>query len=426
MISRKEFIRKTTLALASFSLLPKVKSMPSKKIQNEFAQLKETDATKLAADDVLWSKLRSYFSVSPDMVNLNHGGVSPQPLKVQQAHIRKYKYSNLGPTHFMWEKLDREREPLRKRLAAMLVCDAEELAINRNTTEGLNSIIFGLPLEKGDEVVLNKYDYPNMMNAWQQREMRDGIVLKWVDLPLPAENDDEIVQLYANAITSKTKIVHVTHVINWNGQVLPVKKISQLAHQKGCEVIVDGAHSFANIDFKLGDLDCDYFATSLHKWLCAPFGTGLMYIKKQHITKIWPLLSAYPSQKEDIRKFEMLGTRSFGAEMAINEAIDFHEAIGIERKQARMHYLKNYLIKQLQQNKKVKLYTSAKSNYSINLVAFELQGSDGNTLTETLLKNHKINTTPIVHHSMNGVRIAPHFFTSTKELDLLVQALKGL
>lgn len=411
MLSRKNFIYTSALGVLPLSLAP---------------SLLRCSSPLPPQDEDFWQHIRSQFIIPKDLINLNNGGVSPQPLPVQKVHEENLKLCNNGPSFYMWRQLDKQREPLRQRLADTFGCAPTELAINRNTTEGLNTIIAGLPLKAGDEVVLSKYDYPNMMNAWQQREMRDGIVLKWVDLPLPAENDDEIVQLYANAITSKTKIVHVTHVINWNGQVLPVKKISQLAHQKGCEVIVDGAHSFANIDFKLGDLDCDYFATSLHKWLCAPFGTGLMYIKKQHITKIWPLLSAYPSQKEDIRKFEMLGTRSFGAEMAINEAIDFHEAIGIERKQARMHYLKNYLIKQLQQNKKVKLYTSAKSNYSINLVAFELQGSDGNTLTETLLKNHKINTTPIVHHSMNGVRIVPHFFTSTKELDLLVQALKGL
>lgn len=426
MLSRKDFIKKTTLAIGALTFFSKNNAMSILKIKDEIETIKNISAEKLAENDAFWSGLRKHFTVSNDLINLNHGGVSPQPKVVQQAHIKKYKYSNLGPTHFMWEKLDKQREPLREKLAEMLGCYTEEVSINRNTTEGLNTIIFGLPLQKGDEVVLNKYDYPNMMNAWQQRQERDGIKLTWVDINLPSENEDEIVSRYENAITPNTKIVHLAHIINWNGQLMPVRKIADMAHKKGCEVIVDGAHSFAQIDFKISDLNCDYFATSLHKWLCAPFGTGLMYIKKPYITKIWPLLSSYPSQKDDIRKFEMTGTRSFGAEMAILEAINFHENIGINRKEARMHYLKEYLIQQLKKNSNVILYTSQKKQFSVGQIGFGLKNIGGNELSELLLKKYNINTTPIVHHQLNGVRIAPHFFTSTKELDFLVEAIKSI
>jgi selenocysteine lyase/cysteine desulfurase len=426
MLSRNDFIKKTTLALGAISFFSKNNAMSITKIKDEIETIKNISAEKLAENDAFWSGLRRHFSISHELINLNHGGVSPQPKVVQRAHIKKYKYSNLGPTHYMWEILDKQREPLREKLAEMLGCSAEEVSINRNTTEGLNSIIFGLPLQKGDEVVLNKYDYPNMMNAWQQRQERDGIKLNWVEIYLPSENDDDIVNIYEKAITPNTKIVHLAHIINWNGQVMPVRKIADMAHKKGCEVIVDGAHSFAQIDFKISDLDCDYFATSLHKWLCAPFGTGAMYIKKQHIAKIWPLLSAYPSQKEDIRKFEMTGTRSFGAEMAVLEAINFHESIGIERKEARMHFLKNYLIEKLKKIDKVVLYTSQQNKYSVGQIGFGLKNIDGNELSQLLIEKHKINTTPIVHHQLNGIRVAPHFFTSTKELDFLVEALKSI
>ena len=243
----------------------------------------------------------------------------------------------------MWRILDQGREPLREKIALLAGCSAEEIAFNRNTTEGLNTIIFGLNLKAGDEVVLTKYDYPNMMNAWKQREKRDGIKLVWIDLDLPVESDDVFVEKFANAITDKTKIVHITHMLNWTGQILPARKIADIAHKRGCQVIVDASHSFVHIDYKISDLDCDYYATSLHKWLCAPFGTGFMYIRKGMVKNVWALLSAPIPDADNIGKFEALGTRSFAAEMAIGNAIDFHYLIGSKRKEQRLRYLKNYL-----------------------------------------------------------------------------------
>jgi selenocysteine lyase/cysteine desulfurase len=204
----------------------------------------------------------------------------------------------------MWQILDQGREPLRLKLAELCGCSPEEIAINRNSTEGLNTVIFGLNLKAGDEIVLTKQDYPNMINAWKQREKRDGIKLVWLDLPLPMYNDDDIVRMYTSAFTSKTKVVHVTHLINWTGQILPVKRIAQVAHQQGIEVIADGAHSLAHFDFNVPDLDCDYFASSLHKWLSAPFGSGLLYIRKDKIKNVWALLSSTEPDGPDIRKFE--------------------------------------------------------------------------------------------------------------------------
>jgi selenocysteine lyase/cysteine desulfurase len=425
-ISRKDFIKKTAFTLAGITLTPKINAMPLVDLKETITLKEKISADELAKDDTFWSSLRKYYTLSDEIINLNHGGVSPQPIEVQRAHIKKYKYSNQGPAYFMWRKLDEQREPLRQRLADMLGCDAEEVCINRNTTEGLNSVIFGLPLQKGDAVVLNKYDYPNMMNAWQQREERDGIQLNWVDIDFPTENDATIVKKYEAAITPNTKVVHITHIINWTGQILPVRKIADMARKKDCEVIVDGAHSFAHINFKLSDLNCDYFATSLHKWLCAPFGTGALYIKREKISKIWPLLSAYPSLKNDIRKFEQIGTRSFGAEMAVLEAIDFHQSIGLERKEKRMHFLKNYLISALNKNPNIKLYTSINENYSAGLVAFAHKKYNGDELANMLLDKYKILSTQIVHHNLNGIRIAPHFFTSVNELDILINALKEI
>ena len=316
--------------------------------------LAETDAiakrslstlvNELTTDEDFWSWVRDQYTISATIINLNNGGVAPQPKVVQDAHIRYYQLCNEGPSYYMWRILDQGRESLRMKLADLAGCDTEEIAINRNSTEGLNTVIFGLNLKAGDEVVLTKYDYPNMMNAWRQREKRDGIKLVWLDLDLPLEKDDDVVKKFSDAITTKTKVVHITHVINWTGQIMPAKKIADVAHAHGCDVIVDGAHSFAHIKHAIADTGADYYATSLHKWLSAPFGSGLLYIKKEKIPSVWALLSNDKPDGDNIRKFESLGTRSFPSEMAIAQSVDFFHAIGAERKEARLRYLKNFTL----------------------------------------------------------------------------------
>jgi selenocysteine lyase/cysteine desulfurase len=291
----------------------------------------------------------------------------------------------------MWQLLDQGREPLRERLAALCGCSSEEVAINRNSTEGLNTVIFGLSLKAGDEVVLSKQDYPNMINAWRQREKRDGIKLVWVDLTLPSEDDDLVVERYVQAFTPRTKVVHVTHLINWSGQILPVRQIADKAHEMGIEVIVDGAHTLAHFDFKVPDLGADYFASSLHKWLGAPFGSGLLYIRKDKIPRVWALLSNNEPDGPDIRKFESLGTRSFASEMAIGAALDFHHIIGGQRKEARLRFLKDYWVKQLEKESGIRFLQSRRHSCAIANVAVE--GKKPEEVSSALFSKYKIHTT---------------------------------
>jgi selenocysteine lyase/cysteine desulfurase len=258
----------------------------------------------------------------------------------------------------MWRIIDQGREPLRQKLANLAGADPEEIAVNRNATEALNTVIFGLPLQNGDEVIGTLQDYPNMIQAWKQRQLRDGIVYKQISFDFPMEDDQQMVKKFADAITPKTRLLHLTHIINWIGQILPVRKIADMAHSRGIEVLVDGAHSFALLDFKIPDLGCDYFGTSLHKFLSAPIGSGMLWIKKEKIEKIWPLVCNDKPLGADIRKFETLGTRSFCIEQAIGEAVNFHEAIGSRRKQERIHYLKHYWASKAKQIPGVKLHTS--------------------------------------------------------------------
>jgi selenocysteine lyase/cysteine desulfurase len=360
MAGRKQFLQQIGLMAGAFSANSLFNQLHAEEISSANSRVNHLSPISVASDEDYWSVIQQAYTVSPQIINLNNGGVSPSPRVVQEAVERYNKLSNEGPSYFMWRILDQGREPLREKLAELGGCDKEEIVINRNATESLNTIIFGLDLKAGDEVIGCKLDYPNHMNAWKQREMRDGIVYKQLGFDFPVENDEEIVAAFENAITPKTKVIHITHVINWVGQILPVRKISDMAHRHDLEVLCDGAHSFGLLDFRIPDLGCDYFATSLHKFLSAPIGSGMMWIKRDKISKIWPLLANGDPRGTDIRKFESLGTRSFPIEQGIGEAINFHLAIGKKRKEERVRYLKNYWVEQVINVPKVRIKTSLK------------------------------------------------------------------
>jgi selenocysteine lyase/cysteine desulfurase len=388
--------------------------------------LKIPTTTNLATDEAFWAGVRKQYLLDEKVVNLNNGAVGPQPTGVQQAHIKMYEQSNKAPSYFMWGEVDGKREPLRAELAALLGCDTEEVALNRNTTEGLNTVIFGLNLKAGDEVVVSDFDYPFMLNAWKQRAQRDGIVIKTVKLPLPLEDDEKAVELYRQAITPKTKVVHLTHVINWTGQIMPVRRITQMAKQQGCEVMVDAAHSLAHIPFSFKDIGCDYLATSLHKWLGAPFGTGALVIKKEKIANVWPLLSAWEPKSTDIRKFELLGTRSFAAEMASLDAITFHQNIGLTNVNHRLHFLKNYWAEQVGKFDGVTFHTSLNSEFSCAMTTFSINGMSSEQLADMLFETDGLHVGVIKWNGLDAVRVSPHIYTSLEELDRLVTGVAKL
>lgn len=426
MYNRRSFLSKAGLSAVALSLPGIFEPLLASGFSGALNRVNKLSPNEAAKDEEFWQWIRMQYSINPNLINLNNGGVSPQPKPVQDAHIRFYQYCNEGPSYFMWRELDKGREPLRRRLADLAGVEADEVAINRNSTEGLNSIIFGLNLKAGDEVVLSKQDYPNMVNAWKQREKRDGIKLVWVNHDLPCEDEAKMLKTYTDAFTSKTRIVHVTHMINWTGQLLPVRKIADAAHAKGIEVICDSAHVFAHVDFKIPDLGCDYWATSLHKWLCAPFGSGMMWIKKEKIKNVWALLSSNEPDSGDIRKFESLGTRSFASEMAINAAIDFHLLIGAERKQARLQYLKNYWASKVIDVPGVKLNTSLQPQFACALANFSITGFKPEEIESKLMEKYRIHSVAINWENIHGVRVTPNVYTSLGDLDLLVKGIKEI
>ena len=424
MPSRRSFLNKALLATASLG--PTLKAFSADNLR----QIAELAASKspleLATDEDYWWHIQQAYTVSPQIINLNNGGVSPAPLVVQNALDRYNKLTNEAPSYFMWRIMDQGREPLRENLAKFAGVSADEIAINRNATESLDTVIMGLPLQRGDEIVMTRYDYPNMLHAWRQRELREGLKINYVELDMPVEDSDLAVKKFVELMNPRVKVVHITHIMNWNGQILPVRRIADEAHKRGIEVLVDGAHSFAHLDYKIPDLGCDYFGTSLHKWLSAPIGSGMLWIKKEKISKIFPLIPNDKPNSDNIRKFENLGTRSFAIEQAIGQALNFQLAIGNARKEARLRFLKDYWAKEAVKLPKVKMNTSLKPEFSGALAHFGVEGLEAGKMEGELFAKFKIHTSPTKWEKLNGVRVTPHVYTTLNDLDRLLEGVQYL
>lgn len=423
MNNRRSFLQKAGLLTASALTANLLQSAWGRNLDAALKDVAAVAPSNLATDEDFWYYVQQAYTIAPNFINLNNGGVSPAPKVVADAMKEHYDLSNQGPSYYMWRIVDQGREPLRKNLAQLAGCDKEEIALHRNASEALETVIFGLELKAGDEVVLTKQDYPNMIAAWKQREKREGIKLVWVNLDLPSEDENYLVKQYTDAFSPKTKVVQITHMINWIGQKLPVRRIADAAKKKNIDVLVDGAHTFAQFEFLVPDLNCDYFGTSLHKWLGAPIGTGMLYVRKEKIKNLWPLFGAGEKEDEDIRKFEHLGTRPFFIEEATDKAIDFYDMIGAKRKEERLLYLKNYWMERVQNIPKVNVHTSFKKEFGCAIGLVSVEGKKPSDLDGFLWNNYKIHTVGIEWENIKGVRITPNVYTSTKNLDRLVEGI---
>lgn len=381
---------------------------------------------EIARDESFWREVQQAFTVDRSLVNLNNGGVSPAPAIVQEAMKRHLDYSNEAPVYGMWQILEPQKEGVRQRLARQFKCDSEEIAITRNASEGLQICQLGIDLQAGDEVLTTTHDYGRMITTFKQRERREGIVLKQFPLPIPAEDDDEVVRLFEENITPRTKVILMCHIVNITGQILPVKKVVQMARKRGIPVIVDGAHSFAHWDFTHEDLDCDYYATSLHKWLFAPHGTGMLYVRKEKIKDLWPMMAAPEAMDDDIRKFEEIGTHPAANFIAIGEALTFHQGIGPARKEERLRYLRDSWANVLLENDRVRLHTSQKTPYSCCIGTVQIDGVDTSAVGRFLWGEHRIIATPIKHAEFEGLRVTANVYTTMEEIERFNDAMLWL
>ncbi|MCX6595888.1 MAG: aminotransferase class V-fold PLP-dependent enzyme [Acidobacteria bacterium] len=395
--------------------------------QSATAAVGTRPADTVARDEDFWLNIRHAFTVDRNMINLNNGGVSPSPKVVSDTEKRYLDMENLSPSYYMWNVLDPGIERVRRRLAREFGCDPEEIAITRNASEALEIVQLGMELKRGDEVITTNQDYPRMITTWQQRERRDGIVLKQLKFPVPPPSMDHLVKMFEEAITPKTKVLHICHITNRTGQIFPVKKICQMARSRGIEVVVDGAHAFAQFPFKQADLDCDYYGTSLHKWVLAPIGTGMLYVKRSKISKIWPMMASPETMADNIRKFEEIGTHPASQRNAITEALNFHDSIGGERKAERFRYLRKRWSNELRNLPGVKILNSEDPEQSCAIGFISVDGIDAPKLANYLWTKQRIWTVAIVTPGeYQGLRITPNVYTTLEEIDTFIEVMKDV
>ena len=391
-----------------------------------FETKKNTSAAVLAADDQFWKQIRTQYMIKPDYINLENGFYNfiPQPtLEKYIQHIRDINYQG---SYYMRTVQRDNKKRMAAKLAAVAGCSPEELIITRNTTESLDLIIAGQDWKAGDEALMAIQDYGSMLDMFEQVSKRYGVVLNKVSIPNLPGSDEEIVSLYEKAITPKTKLLMIPHMVNITGQILPVRKICDMAHSKGVEVMVDGAHAFAHIQYKISELDCDYYGTSLHKWMSVPLGAGFLFVKKEKIAKTWPLIGDGTKDLSDIRRLNHIGTHACATDLTIEDAIDFYNMIGAERKEKRLRYIQQYWTSRVKNIPKIIINTPTDDKRSCGIANVGIAGMTPADLAKRLMEEHKIFTVAIDTANVHGCRITPNVYTTVEELDAFVAALKKL
>jgi selenocysteine lyase/cysteine desulfurase len=383
-------------------------------------------ATELQADETFWEGIRDGYKLKTDYINLENGYYCFQPEVLLEQYIQHIRDVNYAGAYYMRTVQWENRKKAAAKLAAVAGCSAEELIITRNTTESLDLIIGGQHWQPGDEAVMALQDYGAMLDMFELVSQRYGVVNKKISIPNHPVSDEEIVSLYANAITPKTKLLMVCHMVNITGHILPVRKIADMAHSKGVKVLVDGAHAFAHIQFNIPELHCDYYGASLHKWLSVPLGAGLLYVKKENIGSVWPLIAEGPREKDDILRLNHIGTHPVATELTISDAIDFYYKLGPDVKEARLRYLQNYWTSKVRNQPGILLNTPADSARSCAIANVGIKGMKPADLATTLLKKYGIYTVAIDTANVQGCRITPNIYTKPSELDQLVAALQAL
>ena len=424
MTHRRDFLRQIVPA-GAVGLIA-LKSDWLERVVAATGSVADRPAADVAADENYWHEIQQAFTLDRTIINLNNGYTCPSPRVVHEALKRYLDMSNQAPIYYMWNLLEPNIETVRRKLAAEAGCDPEELAITRNASEALQICQLGIDLQPGDEVVTTNQDYGRMLDTWDQRARRDKITVTKISFPVPTTNLGDLTARIEQAITPRTKVIHICHMTNLTGQLFPVRDIARMARSRGIQTIVDGAHAFAHFPFAVRDLECDYYGTSLHKWLLAPVGTGFLYMRRERIENLWPLTPAAAAKSKDIRKFEEVGTHPAANHNAIAEALTFHQAIGVERRAARMRYLTDRWATRLERHPRVKILTSRLPNQSWGLANISLEGIDSGKAYETLWSKYRIITASIKHAEYQGLRITPNIYTTLQEIDMFGDAVEEL
>ncbi len=381
MRTRRDFISLAGKSLGLAALSSTTVASLLKTVEAATKNVARLTPEEAATDEDYWATIQNSFSVTRGIINLNNGGVSPSPRMVTEALVRYIWEQEDATAYTMWQILEPQSETIRTGLAGLFGCDREEIAITRNASESLETLLMGMDFKPGDEILTTTQDYPRMLTTLRQREKRENLKLKLIQIPIPAKNLNEITAAFEKGITERTRLILISHMINITGQITPVKAVCDLARGRSIETIVDGAHSFAQFYFKQSDLGCDYFGTSLHKWLYAPKGTGMLYVKRDKIDKLWPLMAAETKQA----------------------SLLFHNGIGGKRKEARLRYLSRYWMNRLKDVPKIRFNTSFDPNQSCAIANVHIEGTNPEAVTKYLFDKHRIFTVPIMHEEFQGI-----------------------
>ena len=428
MLSRRSLLRLAgTAAGAGYLARP----FGIERVAAATAAVESRSAEDVAADETYWREIQFAFTLDRSLINLNNGNQCPSPTVVHEACKRYMDYSNQAPAYHR-ALIERNIETARRRLAEEFGADPEELAITRNASESLQIAQNGLDFKPGDEIITTEQDYGRMLTTWDQRARRDKSTVTRLDFPCPTTQAD-LVERFERAITPRTKVLHFCHITNQSGQLFPVRELSRLARQRGITTIVDGAHALGHFPFKLRDLEMDFYGVSLHKWLLAPLGTGLLYVRRDRIASTWPLQAAPERRDSDVRKFEEIGTSPAATKAAISEAIAFQQAIGIERKAARLRYLTLRWANELKKESRIKLHSSLEPGQTWGLAVVSIDGVDSNKLVPYLWDKYRIVITAVGHEnvktpslSYRGLRVTPNIYTPLEEIDTFVSAMRNV
>jgi len=415
MLNKRNFL-KSLLLLGTIPFTTKAKNILDE-IPEEIKNKKPDD---------FWLQIRNDYILKPDYINLENGYFSMMAQPVLEKYMADVRMINTEASYYMRTVQFEKKQKVSDRLAEMLGCAGDELIITRNTTESLDTVISGIDWKAGDEAIMAEQDYGSMLDMFKQQSKRYGLVQKIISIPFHPKSDEEIIALYENAITPKTRLIMICHIINITGQILPIKKVCDMAHKKGVAVMVDGAHAVAHIDFKISDLNCDYYGSSLHKWLGTPMGAGILYVRKDKIKTHWPIYAEYGFEETDIRKLNHTGTNPVPVDIAIHHAIDYHQKIGVKRKEERLRFLQNYWTSKAKNIKHVFINTPEEAGRSCAIANVGVEGIKPADLAKLLFDKYKIWTVAIDSANVHGVRITPHVYTTTDELDIFLKALESI
>ncbi len=426
--SRRDILNRS-FALGAIGLIA-LNEHGLERIQAAQTQAGNRSPADLAGDEDFWIQIQQAYTVDRSMINLNNGGISPSPRVVQDAMRRHLEFANNAPAKNLWQVQDPQVELVRERLARAFGCGTEEMAITRNASEALQICIYGIDLKPGDEVLACELDYPRMLNTYKQRELRDGIKLVLAPVEVPVQSAAAVMEAYRKAITPKTKVMLASHVVFVTGQIHPIRELVKLGREHNIPVIVDGAHAFSHIAFDRDALDCDYYGVSLHKWTCAPHGTGFLYVRDKCIESLWPLMAAVEPKSANIRKFEEIGTHPAANFLAIAEALTLQLAIGPARKESRLRYLRNRWAQRLMDDKRVRFSTRMEPEHGCAFTTVSIDGIEPAKLAEHLWAKHKVFVVAIDYpekkSTVRGIRVSPHVYTTLEEIDLFTRAIEDV